>query len=281
MDLLKRFTIKNLKLNKKRTIVTIIGIILSVALITAVGTMFMSARASLIEYEVQTKGNFHAVFRDVDAKEINDFTLNRKVSEVFLSQNLGYSKLDGIKNEYKPYIYVRAYSKASMENLGVNITQGRLPENENEIVIPNHLDTNGGLELELGDKIYLEVGQRQSGEDILNQVKDIKQLTNSKLSKENESKTYYELLHKEDYDWELENLSSMNDAPVEILNKANEQYEKYKVLTYQNALDEIEYYDIEQINKELSEISSSISKKQKKLKKDVFEIIRNKFPLDQ
>ena len=169
MDLLKRFTIKNLKLNKKRTIVTIIGIILSVALITAVGTMFMSARASLIEYEVQTKGNFHAVFRDVDAKEINDFTLNRKVSEVFLSQNLGYSKLDGIKNEYKPYIYVRAYSKASMENLGVNITQGRLPENENEIVIPNHLDTNGGLDLELGDKIYLEVGQRQSGEDILNQ----------------------------------------------------------------------------------------------------------------
>lgn len=169
MDLLKRFTIKNLKLNKKRTIVTIIGIILSVALITAVGTMFMSARASLIEYEVQTKGNFHAVFRDVDAKEINDFTLNRKVSEVFLSQNLGYSKLDGIKNEYKPYIYVRAYSKASQENLGVNITQGRLPENENEIVIPNHLDTNGGLELELGDKIYLEVGQRQSGEDILNQ----------------------------------------------------------------------------------------------------------------
>lgn len=119
------------------------------------------------------------------------------------------------------------------------------------------------------------------GEDILNQVKDIKQLTNSKLSKENESKTYYELLHKEDYDWELENLSSMNDAPVEILNKANEQYEKYKVLTYQNDLDEIEYYDIEQINKELSEISSSISKKQKKLKKDVFEIIRNKFPLDQ
>lgn len=169
MDLLKRFTIKNLKLNKKRTIVTIIGIMLSVALITAVGTMFMSARASLIEYEVQTKGNFHVVFRDVEAENINNFTLNRKVSSTFLVQNLGYSKFEEIKNEYKPYIYVRAYSEASMENLGVNITQGRLPENENEIVIPNHLNTNGGVELELGDKIYLEVGQRQSGELILNQ----------------------------------------------------------------------------------------------------------------
>ena len=93
MDLLKKFTIKNLKLNKKRTIVTIIGIMLSVALITAVGTMFMSARASLIEYEIYAKGNFHVVFRDVDSKNINDFTLNRKVSKVLLSKNLGYSKI--------------------------------------------------------------------------------------------------------------------------------------------------------------------------------------------
>ena len=42
MDLLKKLTIKNLKLNKKRTIVTIIGIMLSVALITAVASMYNS-----------------------------------------------------------------------------------------------------------------------------------------------------------------------------------------------------------------------------------------------
>ncbi len=169
MDLLKRFTIKNLKLNKKRTAVTIIGIILSVALITAVGTMFMSARASLIKYEIYSKGNFHVVFREVDAKDINDFTLNRKISQVSLSQNLGYSKLDGIKNEYKPYIYVRAYSKASMENLGVHLIEGRLPENENEILIPNHLKTNGGVELKIGDEISLNIGQRQDAGKSLNQ----------------------------------------------------------------------------------------------------------------
>ena len=169
MDLLKRFTIKNLKLNKKRTAVTIIGIILSVALITAVGTMFMSARASLIKYEIYSKGNFHVVFREVDAKDINNFTLNRKISQVSLSQNLGYSKLDGIKNEYKPYIYVRAYSKASMENLGVHLIEGRLPENENEILIPNHLKTNGGVELKIGDEISLNIGQRQDAGKSLNQ----------------------------------------------------------------------------------------------------------------
>lgn len=51
MDLLNKLTIKNLKLNKKRTIVTIIGIMLSVALITAVATMYSSAVKSLVSYE--------------------------------------------------------------------------------------------------------------------------------------------------------------------------------------------------------------------------------------
>ena len=44
MELLNRLTIKNLKLNKKRTAVTIIGIILSTALITGVATLVSSFR---------------------------------------------------------------------------------------------------------------------------------------------------------------------------------------------------------------------------------------------
>ena len=44
MNILNKLTIKNLKLNKKRTIVTIIGIILSVALICAVASMVSSFR---------------------------------------------------------------------------------------------------------------------------------------------------------------------------------------------------------------------------------------------
>lgn len=51
MNLLNKLTIKNLKLNKKRTIVTVIGIILSTALITAVASMFFSAQESLLRFE--------------------------------------------------------------------------------------------------------------------------------------------------------------------------------------------------------------------------------------
>ena len=71
MDLLNKLTIKNLKLNKKRTIVTIIGIILSIALLTAVSTVYMSGLKSIEDYEIKITGNYHYLFRDVTKSDIS------------------------------------------------------------------------------------------------------------------------------------------------------------------------------------------------------------------
>lgn len=68
MTLLNKLTIKNLKLNKKRTIVTIIGIMLSVALITAVASMYASGIKSLIKYETLIEGDFHTAFYNLERK---------------------------------------------------------------------------------------------------------------------------------------------------------------------------------------------------------------------
>ena len=72
MNILNKLTIKNLKLNKKRTIVTIIGIILSVALICAVASMVSSFRESLIRFEINRDGNFHYEFSNVDSKTLKE-----------------------------------------------------------------------------------------------------------------------------------------------------------------------------------------------------------------
>lgn len=163
MNLLNKLTIKNLKLNKKRTIVTIIGIMLSVALITAVASIYASGIKSLIKFETHEKGNFHTVFYDVPAQDIDVFEKNRNIEKVFITKNIGYAKIDS-KNEYKPYAYIKAFSKDSLNNLSVKLVEGRLPENENEIVIPTHLLTNGRLNLEVGDSITLDVGRRVDAE---------------------------------------------------------------------------------------------------------------------
>ena len=159
MGLLNKLTIKNLKLNKKRTIVTIIGIMLSVALITAVASMYSSAIQSLINYETREKGNFHVAFFDVPVSEITTFKNNRKIESINLTQSIGYSKIDS-QNEYKPYAYIKSFTSDSLKNLSIKLVEGRLPQNENEIIIPTHLKSNGRIFLNVGDTISLDIGKR-------------------------------------------------------------------------------------------------------------------------
>ena len=162
MDLLNSLTIKNLKLNKKRTLVTIIGIMLSVALVTAVATMYSSCIKSLINFETYQKGNFHVAFFDVPINEVETIKNNRGVDEVYLTKDIGYAKLEESKNEYKPYVYVKGFSKKAIEELSVKLVEGRFPENENEILIPTHLKTNGRVVLNVGETITLDIGTRVS-----------------------------------------------------------------------------------------------------------------------
>lgn len=162
MNLLNSLTIKNLKLNKKRTLVTIIGIMLSVALVTAVATMYSSCIKSLINFETYQKGNFHVAFFDVPINEVETIKNNRGVDEVYLTKDIGYAKLEESKNEYKPYVYVKGFSKKAIEELSVKLVEGRFPENENEILIPTHLKTNGRVVLNVGETITLDIGTRVS-----------------------------------------------------------------------------------------------------------------------
>ena len=162
MNLLNNLTIKNLKLNRKRTLVTIIGIMLSVALVTAVATMYSSCIKSLINFETYQKGNFHVAFYDVPINEVETIKNNRGVDEVYLTKDIGYAKLEESKNEYKPYVYVKGFSKEAIEELSVKLVEGRFPENENEILIPTHLKTNGRVVLNVGETITLDVGTRVS-----------------------------------------------------------------------------------------------------------------------
>lgn len=189
MTLLNKLTIKNLKLNKKRTIVTIIGIMLSVALITAVSSMYASGIKSLIKYETIIKGDFHTAFYNVPTSDIDKFLNNRNIEKLNITEGLGYAKIDS-KNEDKPYAYLKGFTKDALNNLSVRLVKGRLPENTNEIVIPTHLKTNGRLDLKLNDSITLEVGKRiDSKGDELNQS-DKYQNTAGEQLVEMQTKTY-------------------------------------------------------------------------------------------
>ena len=169
MNILNKLTIKNLKLNKKRTIVTIIGIILSVALICAVASMLVSFRKSMIKYTIEGKGNYHFVFYDVKKDDLESFENNRNIERLYISENIGYAPLEKSENPDKKFAFLIGAREKDLNGLAIKILKGRMAKNDNEIVIPRHLKTNGRVDYKIGDEITLDIGDRYSDDYLLDQ----------------------------------------------------------------------------------------------------------------
>lgn len=160
MQILNRLTIRNLKLNKKRTIVTIIGIILATALLTAVVAMAVSLKESITLRAKKVDGDFHLLLYDMTDKQKGSVINNRQVESYYEMHEVGYAVLDGCVNDSKPYVYIEALDSDTFEKAEINVTSGRLPEDDSEIVISSHIKTNGGVKYNIGDEITFDVGDR-------------------------------------------------------------------------------------------------------------------------
>ena len=155
MSILNRLTIKNLRLNKKRTIVTIIGIILSTALMVGIGLLFSSFQDLMIRDTIGYSGKYEAKYNDVDLIKLND--IKDKNFTYFYEKPIGFSKIES-SNEYKPYMYITSVNREYFDEL--KLIEGDIPKNENEIVISNHVITNGGLDYKVGDIVTFTYGSR-------------------------------------------------------------------------------------------------------------------------
>ena len=197
MKILNTLTLKNLKLNKKRTIVTIIGISLSVALICAITTFAVSFQNSMIKREIKRNGNYHIRVQNVSKENQKYLENNAKVKEVQISQEVGYAILEASRNEYKPYAYIESYDESLLQNGGIILTEGRLPENENEILIPEHFIQNAKTEIKVGNTLDLDIGNRYKGEYTLNQSNPY--YTDEDIMENNQSGVDGEILQQETF----------------------------------------------------------------------------------
>lgn len=161
MNVLNKLTKKNLLLNKKRTIVTIIGIMLSTALVCAVAGLVTSAQQTFVNLIKNSDGDYHISFSNVPQEQQKYIIQNNAVDSYYTTKELGYSKFESIQNEDKPYIYVVAMNENAFEKGAYKLAEGRMAQNENEIVIPQHLIDNGRVKINVGDKITLNVGTRE------------------------------------------------------------------------------------------------------------------------
>lgn len=170
----KQITYRYLKVQKKRTILTIIGIILSVALITAIGTMVMSIREAAIKNVIKRTGDYHVIFTDVPADKIDKITKNVEVEKSGITKANGYAPLRETTEEERgsisiPYKYlsIRGYDKESLDILPYKVKEGRFPVSSDEIVLEKLVLEYFPKKPKVGDRIVLSLGKRMmvKGED--------------------------------------------------------------------------------------------------------------------
>lgn len=165
MKVLNELSVKDLKLNKKRSIVIIIGIILSTALICGVAGLVTSFQKTFVETAKKNQGNYHTIFYDVPKDELKYIEENRGVKDYYLSEGIGYSYLPNVNvttstgAEEKPYVNIIAMDNKFLNNMAIELKDGRLPENDDEIVVSARINQKFKTNYKVGDTITLNVGE--------------------------------------------------------------------------------------------------------------------------
>ena len=161
MNVFNKVTLESLKKNRTRTIVTIIGIMLSAAMICASTTLVSSMQNFVLRCAIHIDGDWYGAVYDAAYKDYEDIRDSDRVSSAAYAQVLGYAKIDRA-NERKPYLYVLGGDVASgyFKTMPVHLILGTLPKDSTEIILPEHLTSNGKVNYKLGDTVTLDVGDR-------------------------------------------------------------------------------------------------------------------------
>lgn len=169
MNIFNKVTLQSLKKSRTRTIVTIIGVVLSAAMITAVATFAVSLQNYLVNSSAVKYGSWHVEFLDVDSAFVQERSQDKGVKNTAAIEDIGYAVLSDGENPDKPYLFVTCFNEKAFEDLPINMISGRLPQNSSEVLIPAHLSANGGINYAVGDTISLSIGDRVDGNGKLTQ----------------------------------------------------------------------------------------------------------------
>ncbi len=170
MNILNKVTLKYLYKNKVRTLVTIIGIILSAAMFSAVTTSISSFQQYMVDCITSSEGGWHAAALRLNRDEQQTLCEEEEIIDSCVLVQHGFMEISACvkndseelasRNDQKVYFLLASWEKMNQEIMPVVLTEGRMPENAAEVLVPKHLVTNGGVQFAIGDTITGAVGER-------------------------------------------------------------------------------------------------------------------------
>ncbi|MGL5478519.1 MAG: ABC transporter permease [Clostridium sp.] len=190
---------RNFKINKRRNILTIIGITLATIIIFAIGTFILSTRDSLISKE-RENSNFEILYNDISSKSLLKIINNARVLDNYSISTKATSKSKDGKIDF----LIKEYSNNAFNNIFSNeIVKGNLPKNSSEIIIENNIAKEQGYKINEEIKLrsgkeFKIVGFYKPFVTTNNNISNIYSLDNGKLDKDKKYDLYINLKDNKD-----------------------------------------------------------------------------------
>ena len=146
--------------NKKRTIITFAGILVMVILMTAV----FIGKDTVMEFMKKAveadQGSWQYQVYEVYGKTVNEIAALDSVETVGVSRPLGYTEFEKSGNpDYSPFLEIKGYSEELFDWMNINVTEGRVPQNDSEILISERA-VKEGSGISVGDTIDIDTFER-------------------------------------------------------------------------------------------------------------------------
>ena len=164
MNILHTYTLKTLRRNRRRTVVTVIGVILSCALLCGTLILFASFRDMGVRSAIAMGGNRHVEFDNVPYGRAAGLLDNVGTRTGMLSRDMGFAAVPKITNPYRPYIHLVEYDKAMLQRQPLKLISGRLPQKAGEIALSQQMMADKAGSFRIGDTITLSAGRRLFGD---------------------------------------------------------------------------------------------------------------------
>jgi putative ABC transport system permease protein len=160
MNIVNQLTMRQLRMNKKRTLVTILGTIISAAMITAVATLGLSFMDLMQRQAIANEGEWHVKYPSVNVQQMEAIKADEDTKSMILSRDTGYAMLPESQNRNKPYLFIKELNNEGFDKFPIQLKEGRLPQRADEIVISDAIRTNAKVDYQIGDVLNLTIGKR-------------------------------------------------------------------------------------------------------------------------
>ncbi len=167
MNIVNKLTLRHLKENKSRTVVTTLGICVSVAMITAVFVAMASFLNLFGEISIIGSGDYHAQFYDITQEQLNHLKEDERIREtgIYITPENSSITLKDRKTDRLGTCEILIGDEVYLKQMLTSECDGIMPRNETEVAVEQSLLDKNDLDLKVGDKITFSQGIRYISEN--------------------------------------------------------------------------------------------------------------------